>query len=115
MDEAPQYRNFCNLIHNHVDMQWLLGPDIATKMEEVVKVQKLSQSISARFHPYQRLSTSIQRPFWGLPEGTGRAREVTPVLSASQGNHQQRRSVDQPRQENHQPQSRFKKGRDRRR
>ena len=57
---APQYRHVCELTHNPVDMKWSLRPDIATKMEEVVKEQKLSQSISARLHPYHRPSTSTQ-------------------------------------------------------
>ena len=67
---APQYRNVCELTHNPVDMQWLLGPDVGTKMEEVAKkTNMLSLSISARLHPYQRPSTSTQKPFLGLARG----------------------------------------------
>ena len=110
---APQYRNVCELTHNPVDIQWLLGPDVGTKMEEVAKEQKLSQSISARLHPYQRPSTSTQKPFLGLARGNWKnSRSHSSSLSLKRyDNPQQRRSAGQPRQEHYQPQSRFKKGR----
>ena len=58
---------------------------MAAKIKEFAKEHKLSQSISARPHPYQRLSTSFysSENFKMLP-GAGRTLEVTPTISTSQ-------------------------------
>ncbi|GFS07339.1 hypothetical protein ElyMa_006568000 [Elysia marginata] len=44
---APQYQSLCDIANNPVDMEWLLGRDMLSKMEEANRAQKISDNIGS--------------------------------------------------------------------
>ena len=87
---APTFRNLYDSTNNRVDMQCLLDWDMAENIKEFAKEHKLSQSISARLHPYQRLSASTHQQILGAARGWKNSRGHSNYLNlTSHGSHQQ--------------------------
>ena len=96
---ASIFRNLYDSTNNTVDMQCLLDWDMTAKIKEFAKEHKLSQSISARLYPYQRLSASLHQIFLDAARSWKNSRSHSNYLNlTSHGSHQQlgHQTVDRP-------------------
>ncbi|GFR62546.1 hypothetical protein ElyMa_001874700 [Elysia marginata] len=92
-------------------MEWFLGRDMLSKMEEATREQKISQTISTRFHPYKASSSNANR-YHFLRTARGRWRSSqghSSSLNAGYKQHDHPRTPHQDRQPH--PSYNYKKGR----